>query len=197
MTDDQAFDEYPELRHWYDKLWVATQLGYLAGIEQVPCAGHYIVRPIMNLQGCGIGAKIKFYLNNETIPDNCFWSQIFHGDHVTIDYTRVNGVWQQGHTFQGFNSPDDLVHFSRWTRVDYKFMLPGIFKEITAPHINIEIIGDKIIEVHLRHNTDPVMHDEFIPIWSNDQACPTGYVRISDPEDHIDRLGFFVKPYTS
>jgi len=72
-------------------------------------------------------------------------------------------------------------------------MLPGIFKEITAPHINIEIIGDKIIEVHLRHNTDPVMHDEFIPIWSNDQACPTGYVRISDPEDPYRSIRIFRK----
>jgi hypothetical protein len=193
MTDIEAYDLYPEMRHWYDKLWVANELGYRAGIEQVPCAGYYIIRPFINLQGCGIDARIKFCLNKESVPADCFWSQIFHGDHITIDYTRVNCKWKQGNTFRGFNRPDDLIHFSKWSRVNYQYQLPKIFNEITAPHINIEMIGGHIIEVHLRHNTDPIMYDEFIPIWNKDQICPAGYTRISDKEQHIDRLGFFVK----
>ena len=193
MTDIDAYDAYPELQHWYDKLWVAHQLGYHAGTEQVPTAGHYVVRPTMNLQGCGIGASIKFYCNDEIVPDDYFWSEIFYGDHVTIDYTRVNGVWQQGHTFKGVNTATDLIHFSCWIRVEHAYSLPKMFDEITADYINIEIIGGRIIEVHLRHNTDPVMYDEFIPIWDSTQTCPEGYVAILDAEQHVDRLGFFVK----
>jgi hypothetical protein len=73
------------------------------------------------------------------------------------------------------------------------FELPAIFDEITAEHINIEIIGSRIIEVHLRHNTDPVMWDEFVPVWNLAQLCPAGYVRIEDTQSHVDRLGFFVR----
>jgi hypothetical protein len=67
-----------------------------------------------------------------------------------------------------------------------------MFDEITVSRINIELIDKKIIEMHLRHNTDPVMYDNFIPIWSIDQKCPRGYTKIQDAEQHIDRLGFFV-----
>jgi hypothetical protein len=80
-----------------------------------------------------------------------------------------------------------------WRRVEYPYVLPEIFNDIHSENLNIEIIGDKIIEVHLRHNTDPVEHDCFIPIWSNEQKCPKGYVRIDDLEQHPGRLGFFIR----
>ena len=193
MTDFEAYTAYPQSRHWYDKVWVATQLGYQVGTERIPRPGHYVVRPTMNLQGCGIGASIKFYMRNAAIPLDCFWSQVFHGPHVTIDYTRADGVWQQGHTFQGFNTAQDLVHFDRWTRITHAFVLPECFDQIESDHINIEIIGNRIIEVHLRHNTDPVQYDQFVPIWHVDQICPPGHVRVNDTESHVDRLGFFCK----
>lgn len=193
MTDTEAYDAYSELRHWYDKLWVAHQLGYTAGTEQVPRAGHYIVRPTVNLLGGGQGASIKFYIKDDVIHADCFWSEIFYGDHITIDYTRIDGVWQQGHTFKGFNLADDLIHFSHWTRINRPYVLPKIFDEINVEHINIEIIGDRIIEVHLRTNPNPVDYDELVPIWSNEQECPDGYLRIDEFVEDIGRLGFFVK----
>jgi hypothetical protein len=68
-----------------------------------------------------------------------------------------------------------------------------MLRSVEANHINIEIIGKKIIEVHLRGNPDPVMYDEFWPIWSEGQQRPKmSYVRIPDKEDHIGRLGFYV-----
>jgi len=193
MTDIEAYKLYPQSREWYNKLHVATRLGYLVGVHPVPAAGNYIVRPITNLHGCGIGARVQFLNNNTAIPDNHFWSEIFIGNHITIDYSRVNNEWLQGNTFQGFNSLDDLVHFTHWSRTAHMFILPKIFNNITSDHINIEIIGNKIIEVHLRLNTDPVQWDEFVPIWDQNQQCPNNYIRIADIEQHVDRLGFFVK----
>lgn len=193
MTDTEAYDTNPELRHWYDKLWVANQLGYTAGTETIPRPGHYIVRPIINLLGGGQNASIGFYIKGDTIPADCFWSELFYGDHITIDYSKVNGEWQQGHTFKGLNRADDLIHFSSWTRVTHPFTLPDLFDEITTEHINIEIIGDKIIEVHLRTNPNPVGYDSLIPIWSVDQYCPAGYTRINEYTEDIQRFGFYVK----
>ena len=59
----------------------------------------------------------------------------------------------------------------------------------------VEVKGDKVIEVHLRPNPDPVMYDDFWPIWSEDQKPPfENYVRIpdADNETEMGRLGFYV-----
>ena len=69
-------------------------------------------------------------------------------------------------------------------------------------YINIESIGDKIIEVHLRPNPDHQEdYDTLIPIWKGDdtkQYIDDGYVFIEDLEDAegqlpLSRLGFCVK----
>lgn len=199
MTDDElAYSTHVNLRHWYDKLWLSKELGYFAGNTPIPKNSVYIIRPRINLHGCGLNAKIGFCNKDKQIPLHCFWSEVFHGDHMTIDYTLVNEQWVQGSTFIGFNTWSDLVHFSSWNRHNMKLNLPPIFDELKHPsnkleYINIELIGKKIIEVHLRSNSDPVMYDNFIPIWDEGQVCPNDYIRIDDRQSHIDRLGFFVK----
>lgn len=193
MTDHEAYEAYPDDNHWYDKLFVANTFGYRAGTESIPTTGIYIVRPIINLDGGGIGAHIGMYRSGDEIPQFHFWCETFYGRHITIDYTRVNGEWVQGNTFEGENRPRDLIHFLRWCRVDYPYPLPQELVDVQSDHINLEMIDGRIIEVHLRHNTDPVQHDVFIPIWCEDTPPPgPDWIRIPDPEDHIDRLGFYV-----
>ena len=41
-------------------------------------------------------------------------------------------------------------------------LYPNILK---YERINLEYIGDKLIEVHLRGNEDFVNNSEFIPVW--------------------------------
>lgn len=196
MTDHEAYKLYRYDRIWYNKFFVASILGYRSGLESIPESGYYVVKPIINLDGCGIGASMGYYQKGHTISEECFWSEVFTGRHITIDYTKINGVWQQGHTFEGFKEDiQNLLQFCLWRRVDYKYDLPTIFGFIKADKLNIEIIDDKIIEVHLRHNTDPVSHDFFIPIWNEDQPCPENCVRIQDDVEHPGRLGFYVKEF--
>lgn len=196
MTDSEAYQLYPKDSVWYNKLFLAEMLNYNVGYGLIFKSGRYIVRPTVNLQGCGIGATIGDYQKGDQIPIGYFWSEIFTGRHITIDYSKINNSWQQGHTFEGFkNDPENLLQFSMWKRVEYNYELPSIFNSIQASQLNIEIIGDKIIEVHLRHNTDPVDYDVFIPIWEYTQQCPDGFVKINDKEQHPGRLGFFVKRY--
>ena len=194
MTDHEAYSLYPRDNIWYNKLYLAERLGYNAGYGLIPHDGEFVIKPTINLHGCGIGAKIGFYKRNDPVPHEYFWSEVFTGRHITIDYSKINGHWHQGHTFEGLkDDQDDLLKFSLWRRVEYPYVLPEIFNDIHSENLNIEIIGDKIIEVHLRHNTDPVEHDCFIPIWSNEQKCPEGYVKIDDLEQHPGRLGFFIR----
>lgn len=194
MTDHEAYSLYPGDNIWYNKLYLAKRLGYNAGTGPVPYDGEFVIKPTINLHGCGIGAKIGYYKKNYPVPDDYFWSEVFTGRHITIDYSKINGYWCQGHTFEGFkDDPTDLLKFSLWRKVEYPYVLPEIFNDVQVDTLNIEIIGNKIIEVHLRHNTDPVEYDCFIPIWSNEQDCPQGHVRIDDRENHPGRLGFFIK----
>ena len=193
MTDTEAYALHTKDKIWYNKFIVASLCGYNTGIGHIPRNGNYVVKPMMNLQGCGIGAQMGFFRKGDSIPENTFWSEVFEGRHITIDYSRIDGAWCQGSTFEGFKTdPKNLLQFSMWRRVSYPYKLLPIFDVIHANCCNIEIIGNKIIEVHLRHNTDPVQYDVFIPIWDCNQVCPSGFTRIEDSEDHPGRLGFFV-----
>ena len=157
MTDQEAYNLCTKDNIWYNKLFVASILNYNAGYKEIPASGKYIIKPIINLLGCGIGASIGYYEEGDIVPDGYFYSEVFTGRHITIDYTKINGKWKQGSTFEGFKSDiNNLQQFSMWERVDYCYELPDVFNNIITDKLNIELIGDKIIEVHLRHNTDPI-----------------------------------------
>lgn len=193
-TDIAAYAAYPKDRHLYNKLALSRILGYECGTGVIPRSGVWIVRPIINLEGMGLDAVIRHYEAGAAIPEGMFYCEVFAGRHITIDYVRENGVWTQRSTFEGFNTPGNLIQFSRWTRVVFPYTLPTMLRSVEADHINIETIGGMIIEVHLRGNPDPVMYDDFWPIWSEGQQRPMeGYVRIPDKEEHIGRLGFYVQ----
>ena len=200
MDDPTAFDLYPLDRIWYDKLDLSLRLGYTCGIDRIPYSGRWIIRPISNLDGMGIGAVLDDFAEGDYVPPGYFYSEVFTGPHVTIDY-KCSGDrwpfslyprWVQGATFRGYNTPEDLIRFTRWTRIDYPFDLPVMFNTITAPEINVELINGKIIEVHLRTNPDPIDYDDIIPVWNSNQECPPGYRFVADLSEYkLGRLGFF------
>ena len=108
---------------------------------------------------------------------------------------RVAGCWTQQHTFEGFNTATNLVQFTKWVQVDYEYAIPDFLHTVASNHINIEIKGDHIIEVHLRPNPDPVMYTNFWPIWSETQQPPfSNYKIVDDRDSHnkMGRQGFFV-----
>lgn len=194
-TDLEAFVKYPKDAHWYNKVHLSRQLGYNCGVDTIPESGKWIVRPITNLKGMSRQAVIDYFKKGTPIETGMFYCEVFEGRHITIDYIRESGTWSQHHTFEGFNTPENLTQFSRWKKVDYTYKLQPFLQNVEADHINIEVKGDKIIETHLRPNPDPVMYDDFWPIWSESQKPPfVNYVRIPDKDDETEmgRLGFFV-----
>jgi hypothetical protein len=168
-----------------DKLILAKKLGYICGPAGIPPPhpGHYVVRPIMNLKMMSKGASIQ-YLDSDSIPDGYFWCEIFTGRHFSFDYHW--GV--QTLAVEGFrNDPLRLDRFSRWTKIDNVFKLPEILQLIADKYIwfNVEVIGDKVIEVHFRYNDDFSNHSAttIIPVWKEEfYFSPAG-----------DRLGFLLE----
>lgn len=201
MDDCDAWATYPWGRRWFNKLWVAQRLGYVCG----PCgvapsvSAKYVVRPIYNLSGMGVGATVKHIAAGDfsATPPGYFWCEYFTGRHLSVTYA----VGQPLHAYEGFNSPENLSRFHRWIRVDD---LPALPQRLTSlrrvPVLNVEYVGGRVIEVHLRGTPDP-LYDELIPIWAGQcTVAPPGWKFVSSVDDadgHLSqserRLGFLVR----
>jgi len=209
--DYEAWVAYPQHHNWFNKLWLSERLGYDCG----PCGttpkeeGTYIVRPIYNLSGMGIGASFKTLTPDDysQVPPGYFWCEVLTGRHfsVTVEFQHdVNPYWKPVSCFQGVRVRPEMYRFSAWKRTDYFPPVPRIFNELSdVKRINIEFKGDNPIEVHLRDSPDPD-YDEIIPVWADDLEKGVdiyeelGYTYIKsydDADGFLDtpRMGFMVK----
>ena len=178
-----------------DKLILSKKLGYNcgpAGIE-VPKEGDYIVRPVLNVFGLGMGAK-KMHLKKDTahLPIGTFWCEWFEGRHFTVDYDKGKQV----RCVEGFKKESTLQRWDKWIRVDEDCPLHPLIKKHFAnkPRLNVEYIGGKVIEMHFRHNVDfEGDRQEYLPVWKGQATkAPEGYKYIKHPDIH-GRIGAFVK----
>lgn len=200
MYDDDAWIAYPHHRGWFNKLEVSLRLGYACG----PCgvaptvSGYYVVRPIYNLEGMGIGA-FKAWIDAgdaSRVPPGSFWCEWFDGDHHSVTY-RWNDGWHPVSTWQGFNAPDDLSRFHRWVRSKWSAPLPQMFDVLAdCGVINVEFVGGRIIEVHLRPSPDPEVDGTLIPVWADNPV--EGLVPAFDDGNGflpVPRIGFVVDKF--
>lgn len=181
----------------YDKLILSKKMGYVCGPTgvDVPEDGFYIVRPVTNIVGLGIGAYEQ-YLTVEGWTDHLqpgtFWSEIFEGDHLSIDYEWGKPILN----IQGFRYPESFVRWKKWIKVEQTVELPDILKPIAKKYqfMNCEYIGGKLIEVHLRKNPDFDFDNvEFIPVWQGQDTTPPEGYRYVDCPEYNQRIGAFVR----
>ncbi len=213
--DCDAWSRYPHHRWLFNKLDLSLKLGYNAGPggTSVPVNGDYIVRPIMNLSGMGVGAK-RVHLSRDdykTVPPGYFWCEYFQGPHMTIDYE-----WQlvDGQTIlrpifaaQGYRTDKELYRFNAWKqKTPPLYHLPYWIQELSnVPRFNVEFINGQITEIHLRTNPNfPPNSTDIIPRWSDmtDDECEIferlGFqyqTAFEDADGHLEikRLGFYYK----
>ncbi|CAB4220922.1 hypothetical protein UFOVP1636_75 [uncultured Caudovirales phage] len=193
-TDEQAWVAAEVNDLWlFDKLILSRKLGYVCGPAGVPVPkpGNYIVRPISNLKGMGIGASIR-YIQDTTdyIPAGYFWCEIFEGRHISVDYNH--GIPTLA--VEGFRKPDDpLYRFSKWEKVVDLYHIPlevSVLRKFE--HANIEFIGNKIIEVHLRSNPDFAHNNSIaIPVWEDMTIEENNTLRFISSPDYL-RKGFLI-----
>jgi len=157
----------------YDKLILARKLGYRCGPAGTSPRnpGEYIVRPCVNFMMMSYGAKVEKILqygNNIDVPPGYFWCERFFGRHLSFDFH--NG--QQVLAVEGFREDQNrLDRFSKWQKTEDVLTLPDFLVTISKKYewLNVECIGDKIIELHLRYNDDFRGHSAktIIPIWKD------------------------------
>jgi len=203
MEDKDVWKKYPDSHRWFNKLYISELMGYECG----PCgvaperSDYYIVRPIYNLSGMSAGASKMFISSGDMtkVQPGYFWCEWFEGKHYSVTYELNNGEYKVKSCWVG--EKKDLK-FLKWIRSDYSPTFPSDIK-IEYPIVNIEFIGDNLIEIHLRDTPDPD-YDEIIPIWENDSTSKMSYYELMGYKfiksyDNADgfiktaRKGFMVK----
>lgn len=211
MEDFQAWQTFPHLRQWFNKLHLADSLGYHCGPGGVPpkVSDYYCVRPIYNVGGMGVGARKQWIEAGciTGVEPGYFWCEWFDGDQYSITY-ESDGLYgyKQKSCYKADRDEDQLFRFKKWTRSSEQFPLPYSLEDefmfSGVPIINVEMINDRVIEIHFRDTPDPD-YEELIPVWSDEQQVvdilsKMGYTFIEaldDSNGHLSthRLGFMVK----
>ena len=214
MEDYQAWEKYPRHRNWFNKLWVAERLGHVCGPSGVAPkeTNQYIVRPIYNLAGMGIGARFQIIEAGDmrAIEPGYFWCERFYGRHISASFKfhhGVKGEWKPVSAFEGFQDfRDPLTKFKEWYKLglDWVPEVPRELNDLSDVNIiNVEFVNGKVIEVHLRDTPDP-KYDHFIPVWASDFGVKKQYMEennfdfvesYDDADGHLEdpRIGFLVK----
>lgn len=218
IDDDELYNLYPHHRKWFNKLWLAEQLGYNCGPSGLAPKqdGVYVVRPIMNLSGMGVGATVKEIKAGDSrqVPAGYFWCEYFDGPHYSCTYKweydrdMINGKWNTpwkiSSCWEGVNFPINLSKFTEWKRSDYIPTVPDLFVQLRdVKIINVEFKGDNPIEVHLRDTPNP-QYDHLIPVWASDLDTKKEHMKMhgyefieaySDGDGQLDdpRIGFLVR----
>jgi hypothetical protein len=170
----------------YNKLFLSRVLDYNCGP-----AGVYVVRPSINVLGMGRFSRIE-WLDHDTehLHPSEFWCERFEGEHLSVDfYNKESSLVVRG--IREPNSP--LYKWSKWEKIEKKVKFPSILEKLVGNYewINCELIGNNLIEVHFRRNSD-FRHGNSIaiPIWNEDLSIDSKYKYIKD-EDY-NRKGFLI-----
>lgn len=200
--DFEVWQRWPQFRPFFNKLELSLRFGYLAGPAGVPVPkdGWYITRPIYNLRGMGLGAKVEHYKAGDCpgAPGD-FWCEFFEGPQISLDlvggpqWTILRAVEAIG---KRHGQPSCWERMAEPALPLNIYHLDDLRPFIDFP-INIEAVDGRIIEVHLRPNPDPEA-DLMWPTFSTDDPQPRAGARyVVDREDcdgllERPRIGFWL-----
>ena len=157
--DSDAWTWNPKHRWVYDKLAVAMSQGLDAGPHGVePTLYPVFSKPIYNLKGMGVGSRALLSKTDyiDAYKPGHFWSTLLTGEHVSSDVALVDGVprwWRHAcgiasgaGTFDYWEVRSDAnAAVEEWCGAWCRQHLAGY-----TGMVNLETIGGRIIEVHLR-----------------------------------------------
>ena len=157
--DSDAWQWYPAHRWVYDKLAVAVSQGLAAGPHGTsPPNFPVFSKPIVNLRGMSVGSRV---LNSQAEYDahyapGHFWMVLLQGRHVSSDLAVVKGEPRWWRHVTG--KPVGEGMFDYWiVHAEPDAAIETQCGEWIKKHLagysgmlNLETIGEKIIETHLR-----------------------------------------------
>ena len=159
-TDEIAWKHYWQHRWVYNKLEVVEWQGLPCGIVPTePTEFPVVVKPIFNLMGGSINVQVCHNLEeyNKITDPGCFWSPFHFGDHHSIDLILLDGKIVEMFSFHGEKLQFGAFDF--WSLNDdetddelLELVEPWVneFMSGYTGCLNLEVIGDHIIEAQLR-----------------------------------------------
>lgn len=157
--DSDAWLWNPRHRWAYDKLAVATRQGLDAAPHGVaPTTYPVFSKPIYNLKGMGVGSRsLHSRADYEAAyQPGHFWTTLLEGEHVSSDVALVDGAPKWWRHARGLAAGDGT--FDYWEiRARAEPAVEAWAGDWCREHLvgytgmaNLETIGGRIIEVHLR-----------------------------------------------
>lgn len=157
--DSDAWQWNPRHRWVYDKLAVAMSQGLIAAPHGVtPPSYPAFSKPIYNLKGMGVGSRALLSEADYAAAYNAghMWMPLLEGEHLSSDVAIVDGVPAWWRHARGVSSGEGT--FDYWEiQPDANPSVEHSADEWCRRHlagytgmVNIETIGGRIIEVHLR-----------------------------------------------
>jgi hypothetical protein len=157
--DPDGYQWFPAQRHIYNKLFVA-------GSQGLACAPHGVTppefpvfsKPIVNLRGMGVGSRVLRDLDDYKahLTPGHFWMTLLEGEHVSTDVAVVKGrtLWWR----HCLGTPAAEGTFDHWLiEAAGRPQLEAYVGAWVSRHlsdytgmVNLETIGERIIEAHLR-----------------------------------------------
>lgn len=199
LDDAEAWIECHPGDHWlFDKLLFSASMGYLCGPSGVPVPepGWYVVRPVTNPSGMGVGARlVQLESGDLSTPAGYFWCEWLQGEHLSVDYHH--GLATRG--CRGLRDPGaPLWRWSEWQSITEFPPRPALLDRLAGDYewVNVEFIGGRPIEVHLRANPDP--RGERVRVhWADENVVLDAGTYISAYDDAdgqlpVPRAGFYV-----
>ena len=159
-TDDEhAYALYPEQRWIYNKLLVCDSQGIAAAPHGVPPPSFPVFsKPIYNMHGMGVGGMVVHDEEEHAQHINAghMWMELMQGEHVSIDAVLVGGEAQWWRHTVGQSVGNGV--FDYWTvqaeeRPELERYCGDWLRRNLRGYsgaVNIETIGGRIIEAHLR-----------------------------------------------
>ena len=160
-TDPEAWNLFDEYRWVYDKMTICASQGLTYGpIGTNPTEYPVCLKPITNLLGGSIKSQVCHSLEQyQQITDpGLFWSPYHMGEHYSFDFIMARGQVVESFILRG----EKLQHgaFDYWELITEMDVSESIYRHAhnwLETHldnytgcINVEAIGNYIIEVQLR-----------------------------------------------
>tara|TARA_Y100000991_G_scaffold215523_1_gene206309 strand:- start:1332 stop:2261 length:930 start_codon:yes stop_codon:yes gene_type:complete len=155
-NDIVAFQKFKNYNMVYNKFQIAVDQNLKCGIcPIIPDEYPVVLKPIYNLIGMGIDSiKIKSkkeFLKNS--KNGNFWTKFLVGNHISWDLIIRDGIIIYHVPFHGHKKT--FGTFNYWEEIyeeipkNVRMLVNKYFKNFTG-NVNMETIGNKVIEVHLR-----------------------------------------------
>jgi len=167
--DHDAWRHYPEYNWVYNKIKLCETQKIVACPHGVtPLNFPVFSKPITNLYGMGIGARKLFDWDyREYIPGH-FWMPMLRGEHLSTDFAVAKGIQKWSHTMKCHKDKKDRVEYWETSNKEHEAIIEKLSLwihnnlEEFSGIVNLETIGNKIIDCHLR------MSPQFVDLYGED-----------------------------